>query len=143
MVNGLQGDGAIQSYFNDAMNQEVSYQTGGIGAETSAGGVRLNMIPREGGNRFSGDFKAAYRPGDWQGEQPDRSAHRPRPARRQRHRPHHRLHGALGGPIQKDKLWFFTSARYFSVNNFIANTFTRRWQPGHRRSVHQERAWRA
>ena len=54
MVNGLQGDGAIQSYFNDAMNQEVSYQTSGIGAETSAGGVRLNMIPREGGNRFSG-----------------------------------------------------------------------------------------
>ena len=23
----------------------------------------------------------------------------------------------------KDKLWFFVSARYFSVNNFIANTF--------------------
>ena len=30
---------------------------------------------------------------------------------------------ALGGPIKKDQLWFFTSARYFSVNNFIANTF--------------------
>ncbi len=27
MVNGLQGDGAIQSYFNDAKNAEVSYQT--------------------------------------------------------------------------------------------------------------------
>ena len=66
MVNGLQGDGAIQSYFNDAMNQEVSYQTAAIGAETSAGGVRLNMIPREGGNRFSGDFKMASRPGAWQ-----------------------------------------------------------------------------
>ena len=36
----------------------MSYQTAGIGAETSSGGVRLNMIPREGGNRFSGDFKA-------------------------------------------------------------------------------------
>ena len=68
MVNGLQGDGAVQSYFNDAMNQEVSYQTSGIGADTSSGGVRLNMIPREGGNRFSGDFKTAYRPGDWQGD---------------------------------------------------------------------------
>ncbi len=34
MVNGLQGDGAVQSYFNDAMNQEVSYQTSGIGADT-------------------------------------------------------------------------------------------------------------
>jgi hypothetical protein len=62
IVNGLQSDGSVQSYFNDAMNQEVSYQTSGIGAETSSGGVRLNMIPREGGNRFNGDFKTAYRP---------------------------------------------------------------------------------
>jgi len=56
MVNGLQTDGQVQSYFNDAMNQEVSYQTSGMGADTSAGGVRLNMIPKEGGNRFSGSF---------------------------------------------------------------------------------------
>lgn len=54
MVNGLDGDGAVQNYFNDAMNQEMSYQTAGTGADTSRGGVRLNMIPREGGNRFSG-----------------------------------------------------------------------------------------
>ena len=73
MTNGLQSDGAVQSYYNDAMNAEMSYQTGGIGAETSSGGVRLNMIPREGGNRFSGDFKAAHRPGELAVEQPDRS----------------------------------------------------------------------
>ncbi len=65
MVNGLQADGAVQSYFNDAMNAEVSYQTSAVGAETSSGGVRLNMIPREGGNRWSGDFKMAVRPGTW------------------------------------------------------------------------------
>jgi len=123
MVNGLQADGAVQSYFNDAMNQEVSYQTAGIGAETSAGGVRLNMIPREGGNRFSGDFKMAMRPGEWQSSNLT-----------QRHIDRGLQAGnatdriidytfALGGPIKKDKLWFFTSARYFSVNNFIANTF--------------------
>src|SRR5262245_54343489 len=122
IVNGLQTDGAVQSYFNDAMNQEVSYQTSGIGADTSAGGVRLNMIPREGGNRFSGDFKTAYRPGSWQSSNlTDR----------------HRASGldagnhtdriidftaAQGGPIKRDRLWFFASARYFSVNNFIANT---------------------
>jgi len=122
MTNGLQGDGAIQSYYNDAMNSEVSYQTAGIGAETSSGGVRLNMIPREGGNRFSGDFKAVNRPGAWQSSNlTDR----------------HKARGlnsgnaidrivdyslSLGGPIKKDKLWFFTSARYNSVNNFIANT---------------------
>ncbi len=37
---------------------------------------------------------------------------------------------ALGGPIMKDKLWFFTAARYFSVNNFIANTFFDDGSPG-------------
>jgi len=122
MVNGLQLDGQVQSYFNDAMNAEMSYQTAGIGADTSAGGVRLNMIPREGGNRFSGDFKYSFRPGSWQDTNVTR----------------HLSNGlrtgnaidriidatfAQGGPIVKDKLWFFTTARYFSVNNFIANTF--------------------
>ncbi|HEX7281718.1 MAG TPA: carboxypeptidase regulatory-like domain-containing protein, partial [Vicinamibacterales bacterium] len=123
MVNGLQGDGAIQSYFNDAMNAEMSYQTAGIGAETSSGGVRLNMIPREGGNRWSGDFKYALRPGAWQSSNlTDR----------------HQAKGlsagnaidrildytfALGGPIKRDKLWVFGTTRYFSVNNYIANTF--------------------
>src|SRR3954451_9658773 len=68
IVNGLQSDGAVQSYFNDAMNQEVSYQTSGIGPETSSGGVRLNMIPREGGNRWTGSFNSSYRPGKWQGD---------------------------------------------------------------------------
>ncbi len=123
MTNGLQGDGAIQSYYNDAMNSEVSYQTAGIGAETSSGGVRVNMIPREGGNRFSGDFKAVNRPGAWQSSNLT-----------DRHKAKGLTAGnaidriidytaSIGGPIKKDKLWFFTSARYFSVNNFIANTF--------------------
>ena len=122
IVNGLQTDGAVQSYFNDAMNQEVSYQTSGIGADTSSGGVRLNMIPREGGNRFSGDFKTAYRPGTWQSSNLtdrhkasglDAGTHTDRIVD---------FTAAEGGPIKKNTLWFFASARYFSVNNFIANT---------------------
>ena len=123
-VNGLQGDGAIQSYFNDAMNQEVAYQTSGIGAETSAGGVRLNMIPREGGNRFSGDFKTAYRPQQWQGDNVGSRLQSlgVQPAAGNGIDRIIDATGNEGGPIKKDKLWFFVSARYFSVNNFIANT---------------------
>ena len=123
IVNGLQGDGAIQSYFNDAMNQEVSYQTSGIGADTSAGGVRLNMIPREGGNRFSGDLKFALRPGQWQG---DNLTDRHLAAGLRSGNSTDRivdLTFAQGGPIKRDRLWFFGSARYFSVNNFIPDTF--------------------
>ena len=130
MVNGLQLDGGVQSYFNDAMNQEVSYQTSGIGADTAAGGVRLNMIPREGGNRFSGDYKLSFRPGDWQSD--NLTA---------RHQARGLTLGnaidrivdttfALGGPLMRNKIWFFTSARYYSVNNFVANTFFDDGSPG-------------
>jgi hypothetical protein len=131
MVNGLMSDGAVQSYFNDQMSQEVAYQTSGIGAETSAGGVRLNMIPKEGGNRFSGSFTGAYRPGQWQGNNLSdrlRTGHPDFvPAV-----PGLTLGNATdrimdftageGGPILRNKLWFYLSARYYSVNNFIAQT---------------------
>src|SRR6185295_13038537 len=134
MVNGLMSDGAVQSYFNDAMSQEVAYQTSGITAETSAGGVRLNMIPKEGGNRFSGSFAAAYRPGAWQGDNLSdrlRGGHPefvPVVPGLTTGNATDRIEdftGGQGGPILKDKLWFFVSGRYYSVNNFIANTFNR------------------
>src|SRR5437870_971655 len=56
IINGLQGDGAIQSYLNHAGAQEMVYQTGGGAADSTSGGVRINLIPKEGGNTFRGSF---------------------------------------------------------------------------------------
>ena len=122
MVNGLQGDGAIQAYHNEAMNQEMSYQTSGIAADTSAGGVRLNMIPREGGNRHSGDFRYSIRPGRFQASN---LTQRHIDAQLRTGNAIERIIDATfsqGGPIKKDKLWFFFTGRYHSVNTYIANT---------------------
>ena len=133
MVNGLMSDGAVQSYFNDQMSSEVAYQTSGIGAETSAGGVRLNMIPKEGGNRFSGSFTGAARPGQWQGNNlsdrlknghPDFVPAVPGLTLGNATDRIIDFTAGEGGPIVKNKLWFYTSARYYSVNNFIAQTQT-------------------
>jgi Carboxypeptidase regulatory-like domain len=129
-VNGLQADGAVQSYFNDAMSQEVSYQSSGIGADTSSGGVRLNMIPREGGNRFSGDFKTAYRPGDWQADNTSDRLKRMGVLQGQAVERIIDFNFAQGGPIKRDRLWFFGSARYFSVNTQVPNTFFDDGSPG-------------
>ena len=68
MINGLQSDGSVQSYFNNMMSEEMSFQTAGIGADTSGGGVRVNMIPQTGGNKFAGAFFAAWAPGQWQSD---------------------------------------------------------------------------
>ena len=67
MMNSTRSDNQVNPYFNDAMSQEISYETTGAGADVSAGGVRINMIPREGGNRFSALF-TAWSDGAWQAD---------------------------------------------------------------------------
>ena len=57
-LNETETDGGVQFYTNTAINEEMVYQTSGANADVDAGGVRLNMIPKRGGNRFSGSLSA-------------------------------------------------------------------------------------
>jgi hypothetical protein len=130
VINGLMLDGAVQTYVNDADFQEVSYQTAGAGADRSGGGVALNMVPKEGGNRLSGDAMLAYRPGQLQGDNyTDRLKAWGLPLDKKgkpaitRIDHIYDMSGSGGGPIQKDKLWFFVSARNQEPVNAVPNTF--------------------
>ena len=124
VVNGLEGDGSVQSYFNDLMFEEVSYQTSAINAETSAGGVRANMIPKDGGNQFRG---TTFLSGGNENFQSDNT----KDAIAEGLRAPDALNKvwdvnvAVGGPIMKDRLWFFSSARDWGVYQYIANSFYR------------------
>src|SRR5918995_2197625 len=68
MTNGLMGDGAVQAYHNEAMSQEMVYQTAGGAAETMTGGITMNLVPKDGGNQFRGGAKWARSPESWQGD---------------------------------------------------------------------------
>src|SRR6266849_1530247 len=59
-MNTPVGGGDSHPDHNDAMSQEITVQTAALGAEVSAGGPHLNLIPREGGNTFSGAIYAGY-----------------------------------------------------------------------------------
>src|SRR3954469_23144534 len=121
LVNGLDGDGAVQNYFNSSMSQEMVYTTSGAGADASGGGVRLNMIPRDGGNRFSGSVFSGYQNQSFQSDNltsdlKSRGLKTPDGIGRLSN-----IEGALGGPIKKDKIWFFGSARAFHLNTLPAD----------------------
>src|SRR5437667_10320292 len=97
------------------------------------------MIPREGGNRFSGSFAGAYRPGKWQGNNlSDRlkAGHAdfvPAVLGLTAGNATDRIEdftGGEGGPILRDKLLFSISGRYYSGNNFIPQAFTNDSSPG-------------
>src|SRR5206468_9707042 len=62
IVNSSMNDNGIQAYNDDALNQEVSMQTSGLPAEVSAGGPRINMIPKDGGNVTRGALYLAGTP---------------------------------------------------------------------------------
>ncbi len=122
-VNGLEANGAVQSYFNDAASSEMSYQTAGVGADRSGGGVSLNMIPREGGNRFNGDSTVAFRPGEWQGDNLTQELQTAGLTVGNATDYIYDFTISQGGPIQRDKVWFFGTFRDYRTNNFIPNTF--------------------
>src|SRR6185436_13679153 len=46
--------------YNQLGIQEVVVETSGVGADRDSGGMQINMIPRDGGNVFSGVATAAY-----------------------------------------------------------------------------------
>ncbi len=123
MVNGLDGDGAVQNYFNNMMSQEMAYQTAGAATDVSGGGVRLNMVPKEGGNQFSGSFFGAWSDGKWQSDNLTQSLKDRGLAAPDKISKIYDFNASFGGPLQKDRLWFFTSARRWGVDAPIADTF--------------------
>ncbi len=101
----------------------MSYQTSGAGADVSPGGVRMNIDPKDGGNRFSGAFFAAWTDKAFQSDNLTDDI----VSRGLRFGPGvdriYDFNLALGGPIKRDKLWFFTSMRAWSVNSPVADVF--------------------
>src|SRR3979409_434408 len=54
-LNNLCAQGAYSGvYWNDQSFQELSYVTGADSAEMGQGGIRVNMVPKDGGNAFHG-----------------------------------------------------------------------------------------
>ena len=122
-LNGIEGDGAIQQYFNEGMFSEMSYQTGGISAESSGGGVRLNMIPKDGGNALKGDVFYSATGSSLQSNPltPELVAQGLQAGNALDSV--HDLNISAGGPITVNKVWFFASMRHWGVNQTLANSF--------------------
>jgi hypothetical protein len=123
-MRSMSSDGTVQYYPNNAMTQEFNYQTSGIGAETAGGGVLLNMVPQSGGNTFHGTLYGGGSPDAWIG---DNIKGNPK---------FEALNfesgdGATkilevntsgGGPIKRDRLWFYGSYRYQTVDQIVGDT---------------------
>jgi hypothetical protein len=123
ITNGTMGDGSVQAYHNEAMIQEAVYQTAGGSAETITGGLNMNLVPKDGGNKFSGGFKAAKSPQSWQGDNLTADLKAMGVTGVDKISNFYEWNIEQGGPIAKDKLWFYGAFRKARYDKPIANTF--------------------
>jgi hypothetical protein len=123
MVDGLsmQSQGTSVSAFaaNSGMIQEVTVDTAAGSAEQSAGGVRMNIIPREGGNTFTGSLFVTGTSEDLQSDNIDQELRDRGLVSTSSVKSNWEVNPAFGGPLLRDRLWFFASGRSSAVNNYI------------------------
>ncbi len=102
---------AFDTAIEDAI-QETTVANGGVSAEFGrfSGGV-VNIITKSGGNQFSGSFRQSLNNDKWRTLTPfetSRLATTPEP-RIDNVVPTYEY--TVGGPVMRDRLWFFTSGR--------------------------------
>ncbi len=123
MTSNTGSGGVSGQYPNQGAYEEIVVQTRALPAEIGAGGVSVNMITKDGGNQFRGSLFATYTNGSLQGnnvsaDQRERGLTAPSAMD-----VFNDVNGGIGGPILRDRLWFFASGRRFQVDRFEAQTF--------------------
>jgi hypothetical protein len=102
---------------------EVSITTSGGLGESETGGVQMNIVPKQGGNRISGlvatsGFSKGMQSNNYTDELKAKGAGTPNPTYHV-----YDFNLAVGGPIVKDKLWYYMSIREQGSRRNILNLY--------------------
>src|SRR5262245_16561463 len=127
-----QSSGGTSKHFiiNQSAIQEVVIATAGSSAEQQTGGVIVNNVPREGGNRFSFYTNLSGTSGDLQSCNLDDTL-RQRGVRTQGQlKKIYDFQFAGGGPIVRDRLWFYTAHRKAATQEYSPFSFYNRFGYG-------------
>jgi hypothetical protein len=126
----VQLEGMIASSYRDAqiayvgmgadMIEDIQVKTGGVGAASPMGtGLVINVVTPRGGNRFRGTVGYAFQPLEWNADNaPAEGNFSGTPTTQSVSQ----LDASLGGPIVRDKMWFFGSFRLSDLENGISRS---------------------
>jgi hypothetical protein len=116
--------GGVSGYVSDTPNaQEISMTlSGGLG-EAEIGGTQMNIVPKTGGNTFSGSFFLSTA-GEWsQGSNVDEELEAQGVTNPNALVKNWDVSASLGGPIMRDRMWFFGTYRDFGAHQVIPGAF--------------------
>ena len=118
------GGGGIGGYFADVTNaQEMTFTTAGGLGEAEVGGPHLNIVPRAGSNALSGRFYTSIANNALQGSNFTQALRNAGLRTPDEVLEAWDVSGAIGGPIRRDKLWYFANLRYQGNSNAITGMY--------------------
>jgi carboxypeptidase family protein/TonB-dependent receptor-like protein len=110
-ITDMSATGASPTYFDFGAFQEISVTTGGADLNVQSGGIGINLVTKRGTNKFHGSARGFLAHDDFaSGNVPDNLKNDPRlkGSDKADHINQISDYGFdLGGPIVKDKLWFY------------------------------------
>jgi hypothetical protein len=131
MVDGADSTDPMTRTWSSALNfdniQDIQIVTGGVSAEYGRGtGALVNLVTKSGSNEFHGTVRMTFADLDWN-EDPGADPNNPENSKyfsdATKHVDEKRPAANLGGPILRDKLWFFVS-----YEKRDKSKFTRRYE---------------
>ncbi len=132
-VTNLDNESISTINFTDGNVQEIVMDVAAQSAESELGGVRVNIIPKDGGNTFRGSLAANFSTDDLQSDNYSadlqaRGLRAPNSIKQLWN-----VAPGLGGPIVRDKLWFHVAYGTIGTENYVAgmfiNTTPAAWTP--------------
>jgi hypothetical protein len=130
MIDGLRIGNMYQSSnltnmsLSPLLFEQVDVQLAGQMAETGTNGVIMNAVPRSGGNTFRGTVLVNGSHPNLQGSNvTERLNQRGLAGASTTLKALYDLNGAIGGPIARDRVWFYATSRYFKNEYFLASRF--------------------
>ena len=122
----LNGTGVSYTVADVGNAQEVVFSTAGSLGEAENAGPAMNLVPRQGGNQLSGTVFANWANGSMQSSNFDDEI---RQAGLRAPNALSRIWDtslAIGGPISRDRLWYFAATRYQGNHRLVGGMFRNR-----------------
>jgi hypothetical protein len=120
--NVVSYDGMIwdQTYGDFGTYEEAQITTAAKGADAMNPGVTMNLVVKSGGNTFRGVGAMQYQNGDMQANNVSQELlDRGYAPGTNKFTSYRDVYGEIGGPILRDRLWFYASHRDARSGNFI------------------------
>ena len=120
---GTGGAGFTMWMPNPSQTDEISFVLSGGMGEAETSGSMVNMIPKSGGNRFTGSIVFSGTGGGLQGSNTDAELEALGFSNPNRIKRMYDFDPGFGGPIVRDHLWFYASYHDYNTQNWVANSY--------------------